>query len=71
MRARWKWICSTRRRIGLGSLNAILKLTVYLESYGAFPSHEELQPHLDNLRIGKFRMLRELRESGTIAKASI
>ena len=34
--ARWKWVCHVRRRISLPVLNAILKLTVYLEIYGCF-----------------------------------
>ena len=65
--ARWKWICSTRRRIALPSLNAILKLTTYLESYGEFPSHTALQPHFDNLRAGRRAMVRDLRDRGEIA----
>ena len=44
--ARWQWSCSQRRALKMFSLNALLRLTHYLEHNQFFPSHQDLLPHL-------------------------
>lgn len=44
--ARWQWICNMKRSIKLMNLNAVLKLTHFLENNQTFPDIEELIPHL-------------------------
>ena len=44
--ARWQWICNMKRSIKLMNLNAVLKLTHFLENNQTFPDTEELIPHL-------------------------
>ena len=63
---RWKWIAETRRRVNMPSLNAILKLTAYLESYGDFPPNVDLLPHLNSLRKARNLMSQRFRQDGTV-----
>ena len=44
--ARWQWLCATRRAMKIQTLNASLRLMHYMEHHKAFPSHEDLLPHL-------------------------
>ena len=44
--ARWQWLCLQKRALKLHSLNACLRLTHWME-HQAFPSLEELLPHLE------------------------
>ena len=46
--ARWQWLVAQRRSLLLPSLNAILKVTHYLDRHdGNLPPHDNLQPHLE------------------------
>ena len=44
--ARWQWLCNIKRAFKFPGLNAVLRLTHYLENRQAFPSHETLLPFL-------------------------
>ena len=65
--ARWKWICEHKRNLRIGLLNAILKLTVVLESYGDFPGTDALAVCKNDLRQTERASLHAVRASGTIA----
>ena len=44
--SRWQWACMTKHALKIQTLNASLRLMHYLEHNQAFPSHEDLLPHL-------------------------
>ena len=44
--ARWQWLCDRRRALKLPLMNASLRLRHYTESNQAFPTDDELLPHL-------------------------
>ncbi len=45
--ARWKWLCETKRALNLPALNAILKITHYLDRHeGQLPADGDLAEHL-------------------------
>ena len=48
--ARWQWACQSKRSQLLQALNGTLRLGHYLEHNQAFPSHEELLPHIRDER---------------------
>ena len=55
--SRWQWSCRTKRSQKLQALNGTLRLMHYLENNQAFPSHDELLPHLHAERLDhKFSM---------------
>ena len=42
--ARWQWLIAARRAVRLPTLNAVLRLTHYLDGHhGVFPPHEDLE----------------------------
>ena len=60
--ARWQWLCSSKRAQLLQAMNGTLRLTHLLEHNQAFPSHEELLPHLHDERDQHNASLRALED---------
>ncbi len=48
--AQWKWIEETRRALKLKSLNAILRLSSYINCHGDLPPYDELRAHIASVR---------------------
>ena len=65
--ARWQWLCSIRRALKMHSLNACLRLTHYLENNQAFPTTEDLAPHLGAERLHHRLSLEAIEAEGEVA----
>ena len=67
--ARWKWIIATKRGVRLPSLNAILKVTHYLDGHnGVLPAHEDLEAHLQAARQQLEWDLQEVEDDDNVAR---
>jgi hypothetical protein len=62
MHARWKWVEEGRRNLKLKALNAILRLSSYINQHGDLPPLSDLVPHLQCIR-------QHLREQYDIVRA--
>ena len=65
--ARWQWSCSIKRSLKIHNLNAILRLTHYLENQQRFPDHDDLWMHLQAERAQHAVNLRAIDNEGDIA----
>lgn len=67
--ARWQWLVATRRAVRLPSLNAILKVTHYLDGHqGVLPPNEDLDPLLQAARQQLQWDLKDLSEDDDVAR---
>ena len=65
--ARWQWACEQKRSLKLQSLNAMLRLSHYLENNQVFPTHEELLPNLTAETLEHKMALAALEDDGEVA----
>ena len=65
--AKWQWACAKARAMKLPKLNALLRMTAYVQGNLAFPSHEALEPHLQAERHWHRETLAELDEADEVA----
>ena len=49
--SRWQWACTLKRAMKIQTLNASMRLMHYMENNQAFPSTEDLLPHLQAERL--------------------
>ena len=60
--SRWQWLELSKRSIKLKSLNAVLRLSAFLNFYGDLPSADELAPHIRSIRAhlnGQYELVRQ------------
>ena len=65
--ARWQWVCSVKRGLRIHTLNAMLRLTHYLENNQSFPSDSEMLQHLLAERDSHKMNLQALEEAREVA----
>ena len=65
--ARWQWILEDKRSLKMHTLNASLRMQFYLENNAAWPTMENLLPHLQAEREQHRVEMAALRDDGEVA----